>query len=270
MKNNPASELILQPDVRQLLDAFAGLMGLQAVFFDAEGREIERGRDAAGSEYCRLMQSKRFGLEACRRTDRLKQRECAGDGKILLYTCHAGLGEIIAPVKVSEITAGFIMLGQFRVRPEPPEFKLTPAESRAYARLPLLNPPELDNLIHMLRMLIEYIVAHGLVGSKPHVRLLQLEQYVKRNLANPITLRRAARHLACSESTLTHFLRRECNTSFCRFVTARRIDAAEQLLRSHPELTLAEIAGQCGFRDYHYFSRVFKALRGCPPGSLRR
>ena len=269
-KNKFTSELILKADVRHLLDDFAVLMGLRAVFFSADGREIERGRDADCSEYCHLMQTERFGVEDCRKIDAEKRNECAAQGKIVSYICHAGLGEIVAPVIVFGKIIGYIMLGQFRCRWEMNKLTLKPHEKSAYEKLRCFNLDELGNLIHMFGMLVEYIVTHELVTTSCDVRMLQLELYVKRNLSCAITLKQAARHLACSESTLTHYLRREYHTTFCQFVTEKRLEAAEKMLQEKQAATLAEIAVECGFSDQHYFSRVFKAVRGYTPASVRR
>jgi AraC-like DNA-binding protein len=77
---------------------------------------------------------------------------------------------------------------------------------------------------------------------------------------------------------------RSCRLSFRHFVTAftntvgispyrwfleRRIARAKQLL-SHSELTLAEIALDCGFSDQSHFTKAFSRIAGTTPGSWRR
>ena len=40
---------------------------------------------------------------------------------------------------------------------------------------------------------------------------------------------------------------------------------AKDLLVNHSEMSLADVAFSCGFKDYNYFITVFKRLVGVPP-----
>lgn len=262
------SELILKPEVRHLLDDFAALMKLRAVFFSADGREIERGRDAGCSEYCSLMQQKRFGLQACLDLDSAKRQEALKSGSIKSYVCHAGLGEIIAPVMLLGNVAGFLVMGQFRVFEDSPGFPMTPEEREAYLKLPLLSKEEVNNLVHMVKVLLDYIVAKELVAFPVDLRMLKLMSYVEKNLRNPITLAAAAKAAGCSESTLTHYLKSK-NTCFSDIISCKRIEKAKDLLKTAPEMSIKEIAGKTGFNSEGYFSRVFKSICSVTPGAFR-
>ena len=87
--------------------------------------------------------------------------------------------------------------------------------------------------------------------------------------AEKTTLRQAARFLRISESSLTHFLHDEYHTSFKELVIARRLDLADQLMKTDPALSIAEAARQSGFDDPHYFSRLYRKKRGFPPSFAR-
>lgn len=52
------------------------------------------------------------------------------------------------------------------------------------------------------------------------------------------------------------------------WMQARRVDRARDLLAT--DLSLAEIALDCGFADQSHFTRVFNRIAGSPPGSWRR
>ncbi|MBE6368949.1 MAG: helix-turn-helix domain-containing protein [Lentisphaerae bacterium] len=269
MPNLPLqSELVLKPEVRHLLDDLAALMKLRAVFFSADGREIERGRNAGCSEYCRLMQNGRFSLQACLELDAVKRQEALASGEIKSYICHAGLGEIIAPVMLLGQSAGFLVMGQFRVFAQSPGFELTEAEQAAYLKLPLLTNEEIRNLIHMVKILLDYIVTRELVTLPQDLRMLKLQNYLEKSLKNNITLAAAAKAVGCSESTLTHYLKSQ-GTSFSKLLTAKRIERAKKLLKSSPHLTNKEISEAVGFNSEGYFSRVFKSVCGISPGSCR-
>ncbi len=270
MENLIQAELILKEDVRRLLDDFAGLMKLRAVFFNAAGEIIERGRNAECSAFCRLMQEKRFGVAACIALDRKKQRECLVTKQILTYRCHAGLGEIIAPVLFLDEVAGFLVIGQFRLDDALPSGIKTPEECAAYRALPLFAGEELHHLEHMVQMLLEYIVSKELVGYPHDLRTLKLLQYIDHHIAEKMTLGAAARFIAVSESTLTHYLKARHQTCFSHLVMKKRIEKAQHLLKIHPDWKLDAISSAVGFESCFYFSRVFKAMCGITPGKYRR
>ena len=53
-----------------------------------------------------------------------------------------------------------------------------------------------------------------------------------------------------------------------QYLLHRRVEAAKVLIRQG--LPLAEVAGQCGFSDQSYFTKVFQKHTGHPPGEYRR
>jgi AraC family transcriptional regulator len=54
-----------------------------------------------------------------------------------------------------------------------------------------------------------------------------------------------------------------------RYVIARRVERAKQLLQAGTELSLAQVAARAGFSDQSQFSRHFRRLVGVTPGRFR-
>jgi AraC-like DNA-binding protein len=94
-------------------------------------------------------------------------------------------------------------------------------------------------------------------------------QFVRANLQRDITREEAARRAGVSPSHLSHLLRERTGRSFTDLLREARLDQACALLED-PEITLADIAGRCGFCDQSYFTRVFRAGKGMTPGQFRR
>ena len=65
------------------------------------------------SEYCAIVRSKPELDRNCRMGDR-RACEHAGAAKLQLYTCFAGLQEVALPIRMNEITLGYIIFGQLR------------------------------------------------------------------------------------------------------------------------------------------------------------
>lgn len=257
---------IFNDEVCRLLDSFAAAMKIQVVFYSRSGEILRRGRSFGNSAYCDLMQKKFFGSEKCVQLDKLMQKKCLETGSVCCYRCHAGLHELIAPVRIFGEVAGFIMFGQFRTEDTPPDFTAGhPEAQRFFGELPRFAPDETGSLEDMAKVLIEYITSKELVSSQDDFRYQKLLYFLDSHLCENITLHQAAKYLCISESTLTHFLRGEHNTSFKELLINKRLDHAEKLLKQDPSLTIAEAARMSGFNDPHYFSRLYHRKRGATP-----
>lgn len=271
MKENFPFELLLRDEVQHLLDSLAALMKIQAVFFAADGCIRKRGRTGGNSLYCQLMQQKYFGIEQCAALDRTMQQKCTERGKPICYTCHAGLNELIAPVKIYGTCVGYIILGQFRTNIEVPSFIALDSEAQEnFLNLPYIAPDEIGNLEHMLQVMIEYIVERELVSYSEDLRYRKIKYFLDKHFAREITLRELARYIGCSESSLTHYLCKEHQTSFKQLLIEKRLSEAEKLWKESPSMTIAETAAQVGYNDHYYFSRLYRNVRGMTPKEFRK
>ncbi len=263
-------ELILRPEVQRLLDHFAAVMKVRTVFFAADGSVLGSGRQAENCEYCRLMQAQVFSVEDCRKLDVQMQQACRKSRELTCYRCHAGLHELIAPVFADGQIGGYIMFGQFRSTGQmPKEAAANPEAAKAWNELPVYGEAELDDLIGLFRMLVDYVVARELVGWRGDRRMELVEHYLDVHLTEPVRLAALARHVGCSSSGLTHWLRDNYQCSFKELLIEKRLKRAEQLLKHHPEMNIGEIANAVGYDDRHYFSRIFRRYRGATPSALR-
>ncbi len=270
MKEDFSFELLLRDEVQHLLDSFAALMKVQAVFFAADGRILKRGRDYGNSSYCELVQHKYFHISQCIELDRTMQQKCAQSGKLICYTCHAGLNELIAPVKIYGMCAGYIVLGQVRTRSDFPSFIARDSSAqKKFLALPYIAPDEINNLENMLQVMIEYIVGRELIFYSGDLRYRKILHFLDLHFTENITLKQLARYLGCSDSSLTHYLYKTHRTSFKKLLIAKRLNEAERLWKESHNISIAETASRVGYDDYHYFSRLYRQVRGITPGQFR-
>ena len=78
-----------------------------------------------------------------------------------------------------------------------------------------------------------------------------------------------ASELDIHRSTLARRFRQSRGTTLTDYITAMRLQNAVAMLRETP-LSVAEIAGQCGYADPNYFSKQMKIKLGMPPSEFRR
>lgn len=89
--------------------------------------------------------------------------------------------------------------------------------------------------------------------------------YIEENYVKPISIQSVCTEVGISQTYLSRLFRKYGDTSFSTYLTQRRLDAAMELMRQHPDMTLRNVASCVGYEDYAYFSKVFHQVVGCPP-----
>ena len=268
-------ELLLDERINRIFQNFSDSFGVTILFCTPDG-EIRRRR-RMNAPYCELIQQAVCSRADCEANDRTARNCCLARGRLYPYRCHAGVEEAIAPIRAGEELLGFSMFGQFRTAPEPPESVLRrcPPERRGellrtYRSLPEFTPERLEPVLGLFEMLVDYIIDHELIVKKDSVSVRELERWLRRHCAEPLTVADAARQLHCSPSTATHQLRRKLGMSFQELLIELRLARAEQLMTAAPGLSVKEAAAAVGYADAGYFSRLYHKKRGMTPGHFRR
>lgn len=88
-------------------------------------------------------------------------------------------------------------------------------------------------------------------------------------LNEPLTLTEIASACGLSVSHFTRSFRLSTGTPPHRWLLGRRVERAKGLLAAS-DLSLGQIALECGFADQSHFSRVFRRATGGSPGAWRR
>lgn len=91
-----------------------------------------------------------------------------------------------------------------------------------------------------------------------------ISEYISSDYREEITLKSLSAKFAMSESYLSRKFKSVCGIGLNEYITYVRISKAEALLKGG-ELSITDVAAQCGFNDSNYFSSVFKKLKGITP-----
>lgn len=92
--------------------------------------------------------------------------------------------------------------------------------------------------------------------------------FIEAHYEQDITLEDVARAVFLSPNYFSSLFKKVTGTSFKSSLTARRMQAARELLAG-TVLPIKEIVARSGFRDYNYFNRTFRAVQGEPPAAFR-
>jgi AraC-like DNA-binding protein len=130
------------------------------------------------------------------------------------------------------------------------EFKNTTPEFSAY---PQLVQALAICCIDMLNTKTEQTV------RKANFLFDEICSYMQHNFQYEITRDSVAAEFKITPNHLSRLFRKEGLMRFCDYLTYVRIDRAKFMLAKY-DMTLAEIAGRCGFSDTAYFCRIFKKI----------
>ncbi len=92
--------------------------------------------------------------------------------------------------------------------------------------------------------------------------------YLQRNYAQKITLEQLANVAHLTPNYLSRYFKKKYGMTPINYLLKLRIDAACAILET-TEDSLKYVSNRVGFTDHYYFSRVFKKLKGIPPGAYR-
>ncbi|MBQ8253987.1 MAG: helix-turn-helix transcriptional regulator [Clostridia bacterium] len=104
---------------------------------------------------------------------------------------------------------------------------------------------------------------------KTSERMNDAIRYIEQNCFENVSTKHLSKISHLSEGYFCHLFKAVTGHSAKEYVLMKRIDKAVDLLLS-TDMTVLEIAMQCGFSDANYFSRIFKKYKGRTPSSYRR
>ena len=269
------------------IELFEELLGIKICICDIEGEGISQ-LDVAPehimhtSHFCSMMKSTARGLARCLECKR--RANCrAASGESFEGYCAFGLWECVMPIMAGNRAVGAVYAGGLRDGTVRSENMLTRATEicgidvyRARDILPVTSDTERRK--EKTRFAMRAIVA---LAEKELARLPLPTQ----NMYSPSVsemLRRADMLISKAQSLesiaaemnmnakyLGKCFKRELGVSFSQYVADKRlVRSAELLMRTN--LSVIEIALECGFESAEYFTRSFKRRYGTPPSHYRR
>ena len=182
----------------------------------------------------------------------------------LIQRCHAGITELIVPVRMSDKVVAILYAGARQL--DDPNFPL----QRSRAQAPDLPIPDLqkwsnqtaNTMLELLRQLgarLERWLQN--VGIDPTAatpdRRTQILHYIANNAHLDISLAKLAKKLSLSPHRTSHAVREEFGYSYLTLVMQFRLERAASLL-THSDMAISQIALSCGFGDVSTFHRHFR------------
>ena len=108
----------------------------------------------------------------------------------------------------------------------------------------------------------------GKAGKTP-VSAADIQFYLWEHMGEDLGLKLLAGQFYLSETYICDLFKKQAGETVLGFLKRIRLHRAKRLL-ANSSLTLREIASRCGYTDYSYFGRHFKAETGLPPELYRK
>ena len=120
-----------------------------------------------------------------------------------------------------------------------------------------------DYLQGMIAQCIRWRIAS--VSENGNSVIRKAKEYIDNNyMDEDISLNKVAENVGLTPTYLSALFKKETKQNFTDYVTLLRITRAKELLCCTKKL-ISEIAFEVGFRDYRYFSQIFKKQTGMTP-----
>jgi two-component system response regulator YesN len=94
------------------------------------------------------------------------------------------------------------------------------------------------------------------------------QQMIAEKYHQDLSLKQVAEYVQLNPHYFSKLFHERCGVTFIDYLTAIRIDKAQELL-ADPKISLKDISLRIGYFDPNYFSRVFKKITGKSPTEYR-
>ena len=265
--------------IEEILQSFYEISGMDVAIVSNKNKII--ARRYSGALYCASIHKSQKCMDICLESDRLglaKAHECKG---LHVYKCPFGIYEALMPIYKNDEIAAYVFVGLGIEDSESSAKELMDSAldvspnlnktqiQKGIGELPRFSKEKIEAFASLLPLIAEYIEGNNLLADTDMTLGQHIKSYVKNNLSRKITLADLSWHLHCSTVTLTEHFKNEFGITIMDYVMNKRMEKAQRLLLNS-ELSIREVADECGFSDNEYFSRCFKETHGMSPTAWRR
>lgn len=265
--------------IEDILQSFYEISGMDVAIVNSKNKII--ARRYSGALYCSNIHKSQKCMDICVQSDDCElERACEKNG-LHVYKCPFGIYEALMPIHKNDEIVAYVFVGMgIEDREESAEelmklaLDVSPTLNKGQLEksiqdLPKYSKEKLDAFAALLPLISEYIETNNLLADADMTIGQLIKSYIKNNLSKKITLSDLSWKLHYSTVTLTEHFKKEYDITIMEYVMKKRMEKAARLLLNS-ELSIREVAEECGFCDNEYFSRCFKNYHGTSPVSWRK
>lgn len=260
-----------------VLKELHSISGFRISVHDIHCKEIASYPKAL-SKFCSLIQQDEMMHERCIKNDRAAFEKVKKTEEPFIYRCQFGLYEAVAPLYYSGILSGYLMMGQAldtSIHTKEQVYRVSShyvgnkeCLRQAIEEIPASTKEKIASCINIMSICAEYITLSNRFKASTKNISQDVKKYIKENYQEKITLEGLCEQFYCSKATLTSSFKQTYGQTINEYINQIRLEQAEKLLIVS-DMKIGEIAGQCGFADQNYFSKVFLKKYGLTPKEYR-
>ena len=230
--------------------------------------------------FCSCMRENPDFDRRCIHSDRCAMEIARERKSLYVYQCHAGFTEAVAPITEGERIIGYIMFGQIVAKEHESDFlqhigELAETFGNSVAAVEMLKQircMDKDKIISAAKILdacAGYIQLKEYVQPAGKTMMDRLSLYVHTHLTEDLSVDSLCAKFGISRTKLYDITREHTNGGLAAWIRQIRLEQAKKLIQS-TDLSVTDIAEQCGFTDYNYFLRIFKRTYGVSSRAMRK
>lgn len=111
-------------------------------------------------------------------------------------------------------------------------------------------------------------LAEEVSPSRMNVLVAMIEEYIRKDYMNDISMQDAARAINYSEAYFCKMFKQQFGQNFTAYLAEYRIEEAKKLL-CQPTVSVKDVGVRVGYGDSNYFARVFRRMTAVSPSEYR-
>lgn len=268
-------------ELEHLLEDFYRITQIRITVFDDQFQEIVSYPDSRPS-FCRMIRSCPEGRSACAQCDADACAYAARQSRTHIYRCHAGLTEAIMPLHVGKVLVGYLLFGHVFaygsmeagwsvIQNACKDYPVDPVKLKeTLSGMPMISHEYIQSAARILHMTASFLVMGRMATLQEDSVATKLDAYLREHFTDPITADSLCNTLRIGRSKLFKLSHELYSCGIQQQVRKLRMEKAKELLLDHAELSIMEIATECGYSDYNYFISVFSKFYGSSPNQYRQ
>ena len=265
--------------IEDILQSFYEISGMDIAIVNSKNKII--ARRYSGAIYCTNIHKSQKCLDICIESDNCELERAYEKNGLHVYKCPFGIYDALMPIRKNDEIVAYVFVGMgIEDDAESAEALMTlaldvsPTLNKAQLEksiqdLPRFPKAKLEAFAALLPLISEYIETNNLLADADMTIGQLVKSYVKNNLSKKITLSDISWKLHYSTVTLTEHFKQEYGITIMEYVMKKRMEKASRLLLNS-EMSIRDVAEECGFFDNEYFSRCFKNFHSMSPVAWRK
>lgn len=267
-------------ELRHLLEDFYRITQIRITVFDDHFQEIVSFPDNR-PDFCQMIRSCDKGYRACKKCDAQACAYASKQRKTHIYRCHSGLTEAITPLYAGTVLVGYLLFGHvFAYDSFESGWKIISESCKEYAlnmeelkksllNMPLISHEYIRSAAQILRMTASFLVLERMATLQEDSVAAKLDNIITERYTESITADDLCNLLQIGRSKLFALSREIYGCGIQQQIRKLRMEKARHLLSDRLDLSITDIATECGYEDYNYFISVFSKYHGLSPKQYR-